>query len=82
MSVDVFIYDCLDPLLVKIGDKLTNGGRPCFGFGVSEKLLSAVLNEESIHGNVVNYSTPDVILESAEEGDQAQAISIYSNSKS
>ena len=82
MNVDVFIYNCLDPLLVKMGDKLTKVGRSCFGFGVSEKLLSAVLNEESIHGNVVNYSTPDVILESAEEGDQAQAISIHSNSKS
>jgi UDP-N-acetylmuramyl tripeptide synthase len=80
-SVDVFVYNCLDPLLVKIRDKLIKRGMPCSGFGVSEELLADVLNEESAHGSVVNYSTPDVILGSVEEGNKEQTIGIYTNNK-
>lgn len=73
---DIFVYSALDPLLASAAKTISNKKCATVSFGVSEKLIPRVSNEQSTHGGVIDQSDVDVLLEDTDESEGLQELDI------
>lgn len=75
---DIFIYSQLDPALSRIAGLVRKKGGQAKSFGVDEKLLGLVSNEQTLHGSQVwqDETLPAVVLQDVQEIDYHQSLEL------
>ncbi len=73
---DIFIYNSLDPLLVKVASELRSEKITTGAFGLDSKLKKYVANEQTVHGSELRIETDNIIAKMVDVSDQGDSLSI------
>lgn len=74
---DFFVYNGLDPLIIKVAMSVEDSVSKLISFGVSPKLFNKVSNEQTTHGSEVSQETVNVQLNTVDStNDTLQKLTI------